>query len=105
MWELFRHKHGVVELCAFKQYLPILRYFIKLDLPELLVWQRLVTMAASPLESDALAAATTLRLLLTKPSEHQTNVNWRHAYDNEFAPTITALLGSELSEPVKVYSH
>ena len=97
-----RYYHGVIELCAFKQYIAILRYLISLNLEDLPVWKRLVDMAASPIDSDALAATTTLKIMLEKPNNRTINSNWKRAHENKFAETISRMIGSEICNDAKV---
>ena len=42
VWVRNSQKHGVVELCAFKEYIEVLEYFIELDHEKLPVWKNLL---------------------------------------------------------------
>ena len=102
LFDWLRYYHGVVELAAFKQFTSVLRYLIKVDLPNLLVWKRLTVMATQPLVPEALNACKTLELMLRKPHPNETNANWQAAFDNGFVETVITVVGSSIADVVKV---
>jgi len=65
-----RKEHGIVELCAFKQNLPIIYFLLRAqdddDAAKTGVWCRLVAMAGRPVDVDATVAFRTLKLM-TQP--------------------------------------
>lgn len=45
--------HGVVELCAFKEYIDVLEYFIEMDHEKVPVWKNLIKFLASDIDDEA----------------------------------------------------
>lgn len=98
---LNRLGHGIVELCAFKQYTHILQYLIDKDYPNLPVWWNLVVLLGSDVDSDVLAAAKCLRVMTWKVKDG-VNPNWKPVCDNGFGETIVKVLSSEVFDEAKV---
>ncbi len=94
--------HGVVELCAFKQFLPILEYFVELGREELPVWKNLIRFLASDLDEEAEAAARCLQSLTSGGEEQGQNQKWKAAYDNGIVPAVTRVLKGNIGEMVKI---
>ena len=94
--------HGIVELCAFKHYIPLLEYFIELSEPKLPVWKNLIKFMTSDSEDEAEASAKCLRTLTTPVSAGEMNPNWQHVYDNGITPAITKVIKSSVAESAKI---
>ena len=94
--------HGVVELCAFKQYIEVLEYFIELNHEKVPVWKNLIKFLSSDVDEEAEAAAKCLRTL-TDIGEHQTiNSNWTPAFQAGVVPTITKVIKSGIGDDAKI---
>ena len=55
--------HGVIELCAFRQSIPILEYFIGLNDDKLPVWKNLIRFLSSELDKECEEAAKCLQMM------------------------------------------
>lgn len=99
--KLNRLNHGIVELCAFKQYTHILQYLIDKDYPNLPVWGNLVGLLGSDVNSDVLAAAKCLRVM-TRKVKDGVNPSWKPVCDNGFGEIIVKVLSSEVFDEAKV---
>ena len=58
--------NGAIELCAFKQFIPLLDYFIELNHDKLPVWKNLVKFMASDVDEESEAASRCLFTLTVK---------------------------------------
>ena len=61
--------HGIVELCAFRHYMHVLDYFVRLNHDRLSVWKRLVKLMRSDFEEDAEVAVWCLHELTRVPAD------------------------------------
>ena len=93
--------HGVVELCAFKQFIEILQYFIDLDHEKVPVWKRLIKFQASDLDAEAEAAAKCLRVL-TQRSNEALHPQWKAAYDDGIIPSVNKVIKGGASDEAKI---
>ena len=65
--------NGAIELCAFKQFIPLLEYFIELNNETLPVWRNLVKFTASDVDEESEAASKCLYTLTMKLEGYDTN--------------------------------
>ena len=61
--------NGVIELCAFKQFIHLLEYFIELDNDKLPVWKNLVKFMSSDFDEESESASKCLYTLTKKLEE------------------------------------
>ncbi|XP_076470058.1 uncharacterized protein LOC143300343 [Babylonia areolata] len=93
--------HGAVEICAIKQFMSLLEFFLAKDLEQLPVWKNLLRMMGSDMEEEVIASGTCLRNLTT-PSTEGIHPNWEPFYLNGGVPVICKVAKSTLAEDSKV---
>ena len=93
--------HGVIELCAFKQFINVLEYFVELSHERLPVWKNLIKFLSSELDEECEAAAACLRTL-TQCSAEIINPNWKPVFEHGIVPTINKIIKGSIGEPAKV---
>ncbi|KAK7114038.1 hypothetical protein V1264_000165 [Littorina saxatilis] len=93
--------HGAVEICAIKQYVTMLEYFLSLELEALPVWKNLLKMLGSDMEEEVSSAGTCLRNL-TDPSSEGINPNWEPFYQNGGVPVLSKVAKSTVADDCKV---
>ncbi len=93
--------HGVVELCAFKEYIDILEYFIEMDHNKVPVWKNLIKFLGSDVDDEAEAAAKCLRTLTTRDGTEM-NPNWEPTFKVGIVPTLSRQIKGTLKDEVKI---
>ncbi|XP_045192048.2 ankyrin and armadillo repeat-containing protein-like [Mercenaria mercenaria] len=96
------HNHGAVEICATKQYIELLEFFIEKNYEQLPVWKNLLRFLASESEEEAEAAGICLRTLTLKSSEGEINSHWEQLFKSGAVPTIVKVAKSTLNDDSKV---
>ncbi|KAJ8303491.1 hypothetical protein KUTeg_019887 [Tegillarca granosa] len=94
--------HGAIEICAMKQYIEVLEYFMKLDEPKLPVWKHLLRFLQSESDEEADAAGRCLRTLTQGSKAGGINPYWEHVYNNGGIPIIVKVAKSSIGEDAKV---
>ena len=94
--------HGAVEICAMKQYINLLEYFIELNNDQLPVWKNLLKFVSSESEEEAEYAGICLRTLTQPAAENELNPNWESVYKNGGIPTIVKVAKSTVADDAKV---
>ncbi|KAK2180327.1 hypothetical protein NP493_447g01012 [Ridgeia piscesae] len=93
--------NGVIELCAFKQFIHLLEYFIELNNDKLPVWKNLVKFMSSDFDEESESASKCLYTLTKKLEDGEMNPNWRPAFDNGVVPAIVRVSKSSLGDGAK----
>lgn len=96
------HNHGAVEICASKQFIELLEYFIGKNYDDLPVWKNLFRFLSSETEEEAEPAGICLRTLTSKSSEGAINPHWEEVYKCGGVPTIVKVAKSTLNDESKV---
>lgn len=96
------HNHGAVEICATRQYIELLEYFIEKNFEQLPVWKNLLRFLSSESEEEAEPAGICLRTLTLKSQEGEINPHWEPVYKNGGVPTIVKVAKSTLNDDSKV---
>ena len=94
--------HGAVELCALKQYVDLLEFFIQLNDDNLPVWKHLLKFLSSESEFEAEPAGCCLRTLTQRGAENEINPNWEPVYKSSGVPTIVKVAKSSIGDEAKV---
>lgn len=94
--------HGAVEICATKQYIELLEFFIEKSYEQLPVWKNLLRFLSSESEEEAEAAGVCLRTLTQKSQEGEINPHWEQVFKNGAVPTIVKVAKSTLNDESKV---
>ncbi|KAL4234650.1 hypothetical protein ACF0H5_006291 [Mactra antiquata] len=94
--------HGAVEICAMKQYIELLEYFIEKNYDQLPVWKNLLKFLSSESEEEAEPAGICLRTLTLKSPEGEINPNWEQLFRSGAVPTIVKVAKSTVSDDAKV---
>ncbi|XP_076449213.1 ankyrin and armadillo repeat-containing protein-like [Babylonia areolata] len=94
--------HGAVEICAIKQFVSLLRYFLDLQLPKLPVWRHLLRLLGSDLEEEVYSAGTCLRALTDPTEGGGLNPNWEEIYNNGGVPVISRVAKSGVADDSKI---
>lgn len=97
-----RLEHGIVELCAFKHYIKILHYLLKLDHADLPVWKRLVDMLRRRIDADTLAGSETISIMLKCRGKQLVSDYWQPLFDCQFVEVVTSMLASDICHDSKV---
>ena len=92
--------HGVVEICAMKEYISLLEFFIDLNHKKLNVWKNLLHFLSSDSDEEAEVAGRCLRTL-TQGGGEATNTNCRCVFDNGGVPTIAKVIKGTINEETK----
>ncbi|XP_033626712.1 ankyrin and armadillo repeat-containing protein-like [Asterias rubens] len=96
---------SVVELSSMKQNVEIMLYFIKMDHPDLPVWNRLIKFASSDNDEEAESAGKML-IKLTEPGPDGTlSPNWEAVVDQECIPSTMKIMKSFVSNSAKLYMY
>ena len=93
--------HGPVEICALKQYVELLEFFIDLNDDRLPVWKNLLKFLSSESEFEAEPAGHCLRTLTERTADNAINPNWEPVYKNNGVPTIIKVVKSSSGEDAK----
>ena len=93
--------HGAIELCAFKQYIDLLKYFIELNNPKLPVWKHLIKFMCSDIDEEAEAAAKCLKTLSEPNPDGTMNEYWDSMFDNGIVPSISKVIKSTIGDQAK----
>ncbi len=96
-----RHRNGVVELCAFKQHVDILDFFLSRPEKKVPVWKKLNKFLVSENNEESEAAGKTLAIL-TKKVEDGKNPNWQPALDGGVLFAVLKVLDSSRGDNAKV---
>ncbi|ELU14680.1 hypothetical protein CAPTEDRAFT_224898 [Capitella teleta] len=99
VWATNSQNHGVVELCAFKQFIELLEYFIELNDEKLPVWKNLVKFLASEVDDEIEAAAKCLKTLTQNDPN---GLRWKAGFDSGIVPTVSKVLKSGCGDEAKV---
>ena len=94
--------HGAVEICALKQYVDLLEFFIQLNDDNLPVWKNLLRFLSSESEFEAEPAGCCLRTLTQRGAENEINHNWEPVFKNNGIPTIIKVAKSSVGDEAKV---
>lgn len=94
--------HGAVEICAMRQYVELLEYFIDLNDDRLPVWKNLLLFLSSESEFEAEPAGNCLCTLTQRTADNEINPNWEPVYKNNGVPTIIKVVKSSLGDDAKV---
>lgn len=94
-----KQNHGVVELSAFKQFIDVLEYFIRMADDRLPVWQNLVKFYGSDVDEEAESAAKCLKLM-SQPDTVM-NPNWESMYQHGVMAKVTKVIQGNLSHGAK----
>ena len=93
--------NGIVELCAYKHYIEVLKYFIAGDHKRLPVWKNLIKFFSSEIDEECQAAGKTLRTL-TQRTDEGINPNWEAAFNNGIVPTVVKVIKSTIADEAKI---
>ncbi|CAG5125020.1 unnamed protein product [Candidula unifasciata] len=94
------HNHGVIEICALKEFIFLLRYFISLDLPDLPVWRHLLQMLGSDVDKEIAAAGKCLKALTQESDELK--LAWISFLNNGGVPAIIKVARNSVQDHVKI---
>ncbi|XP_074644329.1 ankyrin and armadillo repeat-containing protein-like [Tubulanus polymorphus] len=94
--------HGIVELSALKECLPVLEYFIRLNHEKLSVWKKLIAFFTSDSDEESECAGRCVNALTQVDSSGTINPYWEAAYNNGILPAITRILKSSIGNDTKV---
>lgn len=94
--------HNAIELCAFKQAIDIIEFFLAYADPKLPVFRILVAALASPENSDALAAAKTLRVMTKISPPWTASCYWSELHRHRISKSIGAVISRDYPEEVQV---
>ncbi|CAH1779553.1 unnamed protein product [Owenia fusiformis] len=90
--------HGVIEICALKQYIELLNFFIELDDPKLPVWKNLIRFLASDSDEEGESAGKCLRILTKLGADDEISPNWEKVYSNGIVPTIIKVIKGTIGD-------
>lgn len=93
--------HGCIELCAFKQYIELLEYFIGLNHEKLPVWKQLIKFMSSDTDEEAESGAKCLKILTEPGADGSMNPKWEAAFDAGLIPAITKIIKGSIGEVAK----
>ena len=94
--------HNAIELCAFKQAIDIIEFFLAYADHRLPVFRILVSALASPENSDALAAAKTLRVMTKIYPPWLASCYWSELHKHRISKSIVAVLTRDYTKEVQV---
>ncbi|KAL3858741.1 hypothetical protein ACJMK2_008995 [Sinanodonta woodiana] len=94
--------HGAVELCAIRQSISLLEYFIELNDDRLPVWKNLLRFLSSDSEDEAVSAGKCLQTLTQYKAEGEINPNWEAVYNSGGVPVIVKVAKGNIADDAKV---
>ncbi|KAK3586524.1 hypothetical protein CHS0354_035060 [Potamilus streckersoni] len=94
--------HGAVELCAIRQSIHLLEYFIDLNDAGLPVWKNLLRFLSSDSEEEAVSAGKCLQTLTQCKAEGEINPNWEAVYNSGGVPVIVKVAKGNIADDAKV---
>ena len=93
--------HGVVEICALKQYIHLLEYFIDLDHERLPVWKNILKFIGSDIDEESENSGKCLRVL-TQRTPEGLNPNLQAVFNNGGVPVYVKVIKSSIGDEAKV---
>lgn len=94
--------HGAIEICALKNYIELLEFFIKLNSDLLPVWKNLLKFLSSETEEEAEPAGRCLQTLTQPSEEGEINPYWESLFKNGCVPTVIKVAKSTIADDAKV---